>query len=104
MFIAVAGPHIADDFLRHRDPGRSQQAFNLLITILTGNAWNQERLFGDSVPLLADKNTLEISVCGVCLRLCLHTSVCTFHVYGGEKRVVCVLPCVSTYSLETVSH
>lgn len=104
MCIAVAGPHIADDFLRHRDPGRSQQAFNLLITILTGNAWNQERLFGDSVPLLADKNTLEIRVCGVCLRLCLHTSVCTFHVHGGEKRVVCVLPCVSTYSLETVSH
>lgn len=59
---------------------------------------------GDSVPLLADKNTLKISVCGVCLLLCLHTPVCTRHVHRSEKRVVGVLPCVSTYSLETVSH
>lgn len=61
-------------------------------------------LFGDSVPLLADKNTLEISVCGVCLWLCLHTPVCTRSVYRSKKRFVGVLPCFSTYSLETVSH
>lgn len=50
---------VADGFLRPTDPSHSQQGFNLLITILTGNTWNQELLFGDRVTLLDDKNTLK---------------------------------------------
>lgn len=66
-YLAVVQPIVTDGFLRPRDPGRSQQGFNLLITILTGSFSNQELLFGAPVTLLADKSTLELSVYGVCL-------------------------------------